>query len=117
MNDQTNAGLAPGSTATLFDVDKADLLMGAATNIIVATMPLITERNKLVITLAALGTNDAFHYSRYVLIIVPAASAVAISTSMLRPYAASSFAGRRPMRNSAALISIGIPTRRALIIP
>jgi branched-chain amino acid transport system substrate-binding protein len=64
-DDQTNASLAPGIYAKLLDVDKVDLLMGAATNIIVAAMPLIIERNKLVMTLVALGVNDAFHYPRY----------------------------------------------------
>jgi branched-chain amino acid transport system substrate-binding protein len=64
-DDQTNASLAPGIYAKLLDVDKVDLLMGAATNIIVAAMPLIVERNKLVMTLVALGVNDAFHYPRY----------------------------------------------------
>jgi branched-chain amino acid transport system substrate-binding protein len=64
-DDQTNASLAPGIYAKLLDVDKVDLLMGAATNIIVAAMPLIVERNKLVMTLVALGVNDAFHHPRY----------------------------------------------------
>jgi branched-chain amino acid transport system substrate-binding protein len=64
-DDQTNASTAPGIYAKLLDIDKVDLLMGAATNIIVAAMPLITERNKLVMTLVALGVNDAFHYPRY----------------------------------------------------
>jgi branched-chain amino acid transport system substrate-binding protein len=64
-DDQTNASTAPGIYAKLLDVDKVDLLMGAATNIIVAAMPLITERNKLVMTLVALGVNDVFHYPRY----------------------------------------------------
>jgi branched-chain amino acid transport system substrate-binding protein len=64
-DDQTNASTAPGIYAKLLDVDKVDLLMGAATNIIVAAMPLITERNKLVMTLVALGVNDTFHYPRY----------------------------------------------------
>jgi branched-chain amino acid transport system substrate-binding protein len=64
-DDQTNASTVPGIYAKLLDVDKVDLLMGAATNIIVAAMPVIIERNKLVMTLVALGVNDAFHYPRY----------------------------------------------------
>jgi branched-chain amino acid transport system substrate-binding protein len=64
-DDQTNASTVPGIYAKLLDVDKVDLLMGAATNIIVAAMPVIIERNKLVMTLVALGINDAFHYPRY----------------------------------------------------
>src|SRR5262245_26891252 len=46
-DDQTNAATVPGIYAKLIDVDKVDLLMGHATNLIVAAMPLIIERKKL----------------------------------------------------------------------
>src|SRR5216684_5125489 len=39
--------------------------MGAATNLIVAAMPMIIERKKLVMVLLALGSNAEFKYSRY----------------------------------------------------
>ena len=39
--------------------------MGHATNLIVAAMPLIMERKKLVMVLLALGSNAEFKYSRY----------------------------------------------------
>jgi branched-chain amino acid transport system substrate-binding protein len=55
----------PGIYAKLMDVDKVDLLMGAATNLIVAAMPQIMERKKLVMVLLALGSNAEFKYSRY----------------------------------------------------
>jgi hypothetical protein len=45
-DDQTNAATVPGIYAKLIDVDKVDLLMGHATNLIVAAMPLIIERKK-----------------------------------------------------------------------
>lgn len=64
-DDQTNASLVPGIYAKLLDVDKVDLLMGSATNIIVAAMPIITQRNKLVMALVALAVNDQFKYPRY----------------------------------------------------
>ncbi len=64
-DDQTNAATVPGIYAKLLDVDKVDLLMGAATNLIVAAMPLIIERKKLVMVLLALGSNAEFKYSRY----------------------------------------------------
>src|SRR4051794_32390190 len=64
-DDQTNAGTIPGIYQKLLDVDKVDLLMGAATNIIVAAMPTIMERKKLVMVLVALGVNDRFKYPRY----------------------------------------------------
>lgn len=39
--------------------------MGAATNLIVAAMPQIIERRKMVMVLVALGSNDEFKYPRY----------------------------------------------------
>jgi branched-chain amino acid transport system substrate-binding protein len=64
-DDQTNAATVPGIYAKLIDVDKVDLLMGHATNLIVAAMPLIIERKKLVMALLALGSNAEFKYPRY----------------------------------------------------
>ena len=64
-DDQTNASTVPGIYAKLLDVDKVDLLMGAATNLIVAAMPLIMERKKMVMVLLALASNSEFKYPRY----------------------------------------------------
>ena len=64
-DDQSNASTVPGIYAKLLDVDKVDLLMGAATNLIVAAMPEIMQRQKLVMVLVALGSNDIFKYPRY----------------------------------------------------
>jgi branched-chain amino acid transport system substrate-binding protein len=64
-DDQSNASTVPGIYAKLIDVDKVDLLMGAATNLIVAAMPEIIQRQKLVMVLLALGSNDEFKYPRY----------------------------------------------------
>jgi len=64
-DDQSNASTVPGIYAKLLDVDKADLLMGAATNLIVAAMPEIMQRQKMVMVLVALGSNDEFKYPRY----------------------------------------------------
>ena len=64
-DDQTNAATLPGIYAKLLDIDKVDLLMGHATNLIVAAMPIIIERKKLVMVLLALGSNAEFKYSRY----------------------------------------------------
>jgi len=64
-DDQTNAATVPGIYAKLIDVDKVDLLMGAATNLIVAAMPQIMQRNKMVMVLLALGSNAEFKYPRY----------------------------------------------------
>jgi branched-chain amino acid transport system substrate-binding protein len=64
-DDQTNASTVPGIYAKLIDVDKVDILMGAATNLIVAAMPQIMERKKMVMVLLALGSNAEFKYPRY----------------------------------------------------
>jgi branched-chain amino acid transport system substrate-binding protein len=64
-DDQSNASTVPGIYAKLLDIDKVDLLMGAATNLIVAAMPEIMQRQKLVMVLVALGSNDEFKYPRY----------------------------------------------------
>src|SRR6201996_4546763 len=64
-DDHSKADPIPGIYAKLIDVDKADLLMGAATNLIVAAMPEIVQRQKLVMVLVALGSNDEFKYPRY----------------------------------------------------
>src|SRR3974377_338886 len=39
--------------------------MGAATNLIVAAMPMIMQRKKMVMVLLALGSNAEFRYPRY----------------------------------------------------
>ena len=64
-DDQTNAATVPGIYAKLMDIDKVDVLMGAATNLIVAAMPMIMERKKMVMVLLALGSNAEFKYPRY----------------------------------------------------
>lgn len=64
-DDQTNASTVPGIYTKLIDVDKVDILMGGATNMIVAAMPIIVQRNKLVMALLALAINDEFKYPRY----------------------------------------------------
>jgi branched-chain amino acid transport system substrate-binding protein len=64
-DDQSNASTVPGIYAKLLDVDKVDLLMGSATNLIVAAMPQIMQHQKMVMVLLALGSNDEFKYPRY----------------------------------------------------
>jgi branched-chain amino acid transport system substrate-binding protein len=64
-DDQSSATTIPGIYAKLLDVEKVDLLMGSPTNLIVAAMPEIMQRQKLVMVLVALGSNDVFKYPRY----------------------------------------------------
>ena len=54
-DDQTNASTVPGIYAKLIDVDKVDLLMGHATNLVGAAMPQVMQRNKMIMVLLALG--------------------------------------------------------------
>jgi branched-chain amino acid transport system substrate-binding protein len=64
-DDQTSASTVPGIYAKLMDIDKVDLVMGSATNLIGAAMPQIMQRNKMVMVLLALGSNIEFKYSKY----------------------------------------------------
>jgi branched-chain amino acid transport system substrate-binding protein len=64
-DDQTNASTVPGIYAKLMGVDKVDLVMGHATNLIGAAMPQIIQRKKMVMVLLALGSNAEFKYSKY----------------------------------------------------
>ena len=64
-DDQTNASTVPGIYAKLMDVDKVDLVMGAATNLIGAAMPQIMQRKKMVMVLLALGSNAEFNYPKF----------------------------------------------------
>jgi branched-chain amino acid transport system substrate-binding protein len=64
-DDQTNASTVPGIYAKLMDVDKVDLVMGHATNLIGAAMPQIMQRKKMVMVLLALGSNAEFKYSKF----------------------------------------------------
>src|SRR5262249_52537537 len=61
-DDQTNAANVPGIYAKLLDIDKVDLLMGHATNLIVAALPMIIERKKLVMALLAYASNAQLKY-------------------------------------------------------
>jgi branched-chain amino acid transport system substrate-binding protein len=64
-DDQTNSATVPSIYAKLMDVDKVDLLMGHATNLVVAAMPQIMQRNKMIMVLLALTSNAEFKYPRY----------------------------------------------------
>ena len=64
-DDQTSASTVPGIYAKLLDVDKVDIVMGAATNLIGAAMPQIMQRGKMVMVLLALGSNVEFKYPKY----------------------------------------------------
>jgi branched-chain amino acid transport system substrate-binding protein len=64
-DDQSNPGLIPGIYTKLIDVDKVDLLIAEGTNFLAPAMPVVIERQRLIMALLALAVNDRFHYSRY----------------------------------------------------
>lgn len=65
-DDQSNPALVPGIYAKLLDVDKVDLVVGAAgTGVISAAMPIIIQRKKMFITFFGTAVNDHFNYDKY----------------------------------------------------
>lgn len=64
-DDQSNISTVPGIYGKLLDVDKVDILMGAATNLIPGALPMVMQRNRTIFSLLALGSNDKLKYSRY----------------------------------------------------
>jgi len=100
-DDQSSASNVPGLYAKLLDIDRVDLLMGSASNVIVAAMPLVIERHKLLMALVALGVNDAFGYSRYFQTAPWGADA---STAMARGFF--EVASTRPQVKSVALVGL-----------
>jgi branched-chain amino acid transport system substrate-binding protein len=64
-DDQSNPGMVPGIYTKLIDVDKADLLIGEGTNFLAPAMPVVMERQRVIMALLALAVNDKFHYERY----------------------------------------------------
>jgi branched-chain amino acid transport system substrate-binding protein len=64
-DDQSSPANAPAIFVKLLDVDKVDILLGNGTNITSAVMPIVTQRNKLIMSLLSLAVNEQFKYSRY----------------------------------------------------
>jgi branched-chain amino acid transport system substrate-binding protein len=64
-DDQSNPALVPGIYTKLLDVDKIDLVMGSGTNFSAAAMPMLMERQAMLLDTLALAVNDEFHYPRF----------------------------------------------------
>jgi branched-chain amino acid transport system substrate-binding protein len=64
-DDQSNPATVPGIYTKLLDVDKIDLVMGSGTNFSAAAMPMLMERQVMVLDTLALAVNDEFHYPRF----------------------------------------------------
>ena len=65
-DDQSNPATVPGIYTKLLDVDKVDLVVsGYATNMVAPAMPIVMQKGKTFIGLAALDVNSEFHYPKY----------------------------------------------------
>lgn len=64
-DDQSSPAQAPPIFTKLLDIDKVDILLGNGTNITSAVMPIVVQRNKLIMSLLSLAVNDNFKYPRY----------------------------------------------------
>jgi branched-chain amino acid transport system substrate-binding protein len=65
-DDQTNPAAVPGIYTKLLDVDKVDLIIGGyGTNMLAPAMPVVIQRNRLLIGLFGLAVNHEFDYPKY----------------------------------------------------
>ena len=65
-DDQSNASLTPGIYTKLLEVDKVDLLIAPySTNLTAPLMPLVKQRNRLLIGNFALDANAQLRYDKY----------------------------------------------------
>lgn len=64
-DDRSDPANIPGIYAKLIDIDRADALIGVATNMTAAAMPIVIQHHKLMISIASLGVNKQFKYDRY----------------------------------------------------
>ncbi len=65
-DDQSNPSNVPGIYTKLLDVDKVDLVVsGYATNMVAPAIPVVMQKNKMIISLFALDANATFKYPRY----------------------------------------------------
>ncbi len=65
-DDQSNPGLVPAIYAKLIDVDKVDLLLlPYGTNLTAVVMPMIKQRNRLVLGQFEIGQNDKLMHDKF----------------------------------------------------
>jgi branched-chain amino acid transport system substrate-binding protein len=65
-DDQSNPAVVPAIYQKLLGVDKVDLINGAfGTNLLAPTMPVVIQKQKLLVGLFGMAVNAAFHYPRY----------------------------------------------------
>jgi len=65
-DDQTNPAAVPGIYQKLLDVDKVDLIIGGyGTNMLAPAMPVVIQKNRMLIGLFGLAVNHEFNYPKY----------------------------------------------------
>ena len=65
-DDQSQSAPVPGIYTKLLDVDKVDLVLGPyATVPAAAAMPVVMQKNKMMIILFGLGVNTEFKYDKF----------------------------------------------------
>ena len=65
-DDQSNPAAVPGLYQKLLDVDRADLVIGGfGTNMLAPAMPVVIQKNKLLIGLFGVAVNAEFQYPKY----------------------------------------------------
>ena len=65
-DDQSNPANVPGIYTKLLDIDKVDIVMGPyGTNLNAPALPVVMQKDKLLVGFFALDINSEFHYPRY----------------------------------------------------
>jgi branched-chain amino acid transport system substrate-binding protein len=65
-DDQSNPATVPGLYQKLLDADKVDLVIGGfGTNMLAPAMPVVMQKNKMLIGLFGVAVNAEFHYPKY----------------------------------------------------
>jgi branched-chain amino acid transport system substrate-binding protein len=64
-DDKGTPGEVPAIYTKLFEVDKVDLVAGYGTNLLAAAMPVVMQRNRLLIGIFGLAVSKEFNYLKY----------------------------------------------------
>ncbi|MBN8919802.1 MAG: amino acid ABC transporter substrate-binding protein [Rhizobiales bacterium] len=64
-DDQSSPAQAPPIFSKLLDIDAVNVLLGNGTNITSAVMPIVMQRNRMILSHLSLAVNDQFKYPRY----------------------------------------------------
>ena len=64
-DDQSNPANSPQIYTKLIDVDNVNLLISNGTNLTAPAMPVVMQRNRMILAMFSLAVNDKFHYARF----------------------------------------------------